>query len=112
MNLATRDIRQVWIEQRGKGAQDAALGLATQSEQYEIMTGKNGIDNLGHNRIVESDNTWENRTALTQFQYQVIAHFVLHAPGTEPLFSKRTMAQFGERSRQTHDVKPPEGNSI
>ena len=52
------------------------------------MPRKNGIDDLRHNRIVVSDDAGENRAALTQLHDQVIAHLVLHAPGTQPFFRK------------------------
>ena len=107
VNLATGNVRRLRIEQRGQSAQDAALGLAAQSQQNEIMARKNGVDDLRHDRVVVSDDAGENRAALPEFRDQVVAHFVLHAPGTQPLFAKRTVAQFAERPRQTHDEQPP-----
>ena len=107
VNLATGDVRRLSVEQRGQGAQDAAFGLAAQSQQNEIMARKNGVDDLGHDRVVISDNAGENGAALPEFRDQVVAHFVLHAPGTQPLFAKRTLTQFAQRPRQTHDEKPP-----
>ena len=107
VNLATRDVRHLRIEQRRQGAQDAALGLAAQSQQNEIVARKNGVDDLRHDRVVVADDAGENRAALTEFHDQVVAHLVFHAPGTQPLFAKWTLAQFAERPRQTHDGKPP-----
>ena len=106
MDLATGDVGNLRIKQRRQSAQDAAFGLAAKSEKNEIMTGENGINDLRHDRIVVSDNAGENRTALTQLRDQVVAHLVLYAPGIQPLFAKKTMAQFAERARQTHDENP------
>src|SRR5271165_5564805 len=37
VNLAAAQIRQLWVEQRGKRAQDAALRLSTQSEKNKVV---------------------------------------------------------------------------
>ncbi len=110
VNLAPGNVGHLSVEQRGQGAQDAAFGLAAQSQQNEIMTRKNGVHDLGHDRVVISDNAGENGAALTEFRDQVVAHFVLHAPGAQPLFAKRTLTQFAQRPRQTHDENPPESS--
>ena len=86
MNLAAGQIRRLRIEQRREGAQDAALGLTAQSQQDEIMPGKNCIDDLGHNRIVVADDAGENRAVAAQPCDQVVAHLVLHATVTHTLF--------------------------
>ena len=92
VDLAAGDIRNLGIEQGGQGAQDAAFGLAAQSEQDEVMTRENGVDDLRHDGIVVSDDAGENGTALTQLHDEVVAHFVLHAPGIQPVFAKSTLA--------------------
>src|SRR6476661_7644003 len=76
------------------------------------MTGKNGVDDLRHDRVVISNDAGEYGTTLTQLRHQVVAHFIFHSPGTQPLLAKRTLAQFAERPRQTHDGKTPNGNSF
>ena len=64
VNLAAGDVGHLRIEQRGQGAQDAALGLAAQSQQNEIVARKNRIDDLRHDRVVISDDAGENGAAL------------------------------------------------
>jgi hypothetical protein len=106
VDFATGDVRNMGIEQRGQIAQDTAFGLAAQSEQNEIMTGENGVDDLRYYRVVVSHNAGKNGPALAKLGDEIVAHFVLHAPRTQPLFAEKTVAQFAERGRKTHDQNP------
>src|SRR2546422_3994623 len=71
------------------------------------MTRKNRVNDLRYDAVVIADNAWENRSAEAKFRHQIVAQFVLHAPGTQTLFGKWTQAQFAEHPRETHDGKPP-----
>ncbi len=73
MNLAARNVGHLSVQQGGQSAQDAALGLAAKSQQNEIMTRKNGVDDLRHHGIVVADNSGKNRPALAKFRHQVVA---------------------------------------
>ena len=44
MNLAPGDVRHLGIEKGRQRAQDAALGLATQPQQDEVVTREHGVD--------------------------------------------------------------------
>ena len=51
VNLAAGDVGNLRIEKVDQAAQDAALGLAAQTEQDEIVPGQNGIDDLRQDRL-------------------------------------------------------------
>ena len=83
-----RKIRHLRIEQRGERAQDAALGLATQSQQDEIVARKNGVDNLRHHGVVVTDDAGKDRAAAAQPGDEVVAHFVFDTAVAHALFGK------------------------
>src|SRR5580692_2533474 len=112
VNLAARDVRSLRVEQRGKGAQNAALGLAAKSQQNKVMPRKDRIDNLRHNGIVIANNSEEDWSDLAKFRHQVIAQLVLHAAASQLGFGERTVAELAERPRKTHDRKTPRENSF
>ena len=92
MDFAAGDVGRLRIEQCGQRAQDAALGLAAQSQQDEIMPRKNRVNDLRHDGVVVSDDAGKNRAALAEFHDQVVAHFVFYVPACQALFGKRTVA--------------------
>ena len=88
MDLAAAQIRRLRIEQRRQRAQDAALRLAAQSQQNEIMPRQNGIDDLRHDRVVVADDAGKDRAVAAQPRDQVVAHLVLHAAIAQAFFGK------------------------
>jgi hypothetical protein len=94
VNLATENVRQVRIEQRGKRTENAALGLPAQSKQDEIVSRKNRIHNLRHNRVVIPDNAREYLllTTSAQSRDQVVAKFVFHTAASQRFFRERASA--------------------
>ncbi len=84
------------IKQRRQGAQDAAFGLAAQTEQNEIVARENGVHDLGHHGVVIADDAGENArvVVLTQADDEVIAEFVFHAACAQTFFGKSAAAQF------------------
>src|SRR5215831_12431078 len=99
MNLASRQVRDLRIEQRRQCAQDAALGLSTQSQQDEVMPRENGVHDLRDNRIIEAYDAREHRAVASEAHQQIVSQLVLHAAGPNAFFRKLRMAtKLGERA--------------
>jgi hypothetical protein len=98
----------VRIEERRKGAQDAAFGLAAQAEQNEVVARKNGVHDLRHDGVVVADDAGEDAgvVVLTQAGDEVFAEFVFHAAGAKTFLGKSTAAQFAQRAWKTHEGTP------
>src|SRR5207249_11188212 len=81
VNLAASDEGQLGIEQRGERAQNAALGLAAQAQQNEIMARQDGVDELRHHGIFVADDAGEYFLAgiLAQAGDEILAHLVFYA---------------------------------
>ena len=83
------------VEQRGEGAQDAALGLAAQAEQDEVLPRENGVDDLRNDGVFVADDAGEERLSSLQARDQVLAHFVFHAARFQACFGKQgALAKF------------------
>ena len=108
VDFATCQIGHVRIEKRRKRAQDAAFGLAAQTEQDEIVARENGVDDLRYDGIFVADDAGENQGIgiFAQACAEVVAQFVFHAPVFQTLFGKGTVAQFAQRARKTHNGNP------
>ncbi len=64
-DLAAGDVGHLLVEQRGERAQDAALGLAAQPEQDEVLFRKDGVDDLRDDRVFVADDAGKERFAAT-----------------------------------------------
>ncbi len=62
VDFATGDDGNFRIQQIDQPAQDAALGLAAQSQQNEIVPRKQGVDDLRHYRIFVAVHAGEKRS--------------------------------------------------
>ena len=80
VNLAAGDEGKLGIEQRGERAENAALGLAAQSQQNEIMARENGVAELRHYRIFVADDAGEYFFAgiLAEAGDEILPHFVFY----------------------------------
>jgi hypothetical protein len=78
-DLAAGNIRHLLVEQFGQPAQDAALGLAAQAEQNEILLGQHRVHNLRNNRIFIAHNAREDWLLGLQPGNQVLAQLVFDA---------------------------------
>ena len=91
VDLAARDDRNLFIEQRDELAQDAALRLPAQSQQNEIVARKDGVDELRQDRLFVAQDAGKQRRAVLQQADQVLPHLVfdgaLAAGRTRPLRS-------------------------
>ncbi len=76
------------IEQRGKGAQNTALGLSSQAKQDKVMPRQECIDELRHDCIVIADDSGENRVAGADFGHQIFADFVFYFARDKALLGK------------------------
>ena len=97
-NFAAGDVGHVFVEQRGERAEDAALGLAAQAEQDEVLPGENGVDDLRDDRVFVADDAGEERLVRLQAGDEVRAQFILDVAGLEASFRKLSAAaQFPQR---------------
>src|SRR6266446_7621023 len=64
VDLAAGDDRDFDVQQLHKTAQDAALGLPAQTQEDEIMTRKERVDDLRHNGIFVAVDAWKKGLAF------------------------------------------------
>ncbi len=72
VNFRTGDDRNLIVEQLGELANDAALGLAAQSEQDDVVFRENGVDELGNDRFVVTDDAAKKFFAALQFLDEIV----------------------------------------
>src|SRR6267143_6555609 len=106
VNLASRYIRHLRIEQARKRTQDAAFRLPAQTKKNKIMTRQDCIYDLRHHRIVVTNDPGKNWTALAEPRHQVLAQLVFDSAGREALFREWTFAQLAESLGNTHGGNP------
>ena len=103
-NLRSGNIGRNGIEQFGQCAQDAALGLAAQAEQDEVLAREDGVDDLRHDGVVKADDAGEDRVAnfsrslVLQAADEIGAQLVLDAAADMGLREFLAGAQFGQAS--------------
>jgi len=90
-DLASGNVRQLRVEQRRQRAQYAALRLAPQSQQNEIVARQDGVDDLRRNRVLIADDAGKHRPSLPQTRNQVFPQLIFHMPGAQSVFTKRTL---------------------
>ena len=78
VDLAARHDRDLLVEQIDEPAQDAALRLAAQAEQDEVVARQDRVDELRDDRFVVADDAGEQRLAGLQLPHEVVADFLLH----------------------------------
>ena len=77
MDLAAGHDRDLLVEQIDQTAKDAALRLAAQSEQDEIVPRQDGVDELRDDGVVVADDAGEERLARLQLPNEVVANLLL-----------------------------------
>ncbi|MCG3120720.1 MAG: hypothetical protein ALAOOOJD_03548 [bacterium] len=82
VDFAIFDNWNVLIQQARQHAQNAALRLAAQAEQDEIMPRQNGVAQLRNHRIFITDDAGKQRLAAADFANEIVAHFVFHGDDT------------------------------
>ena len=75
-----------------RAAQDAALGLAAQAEQDEILPRQNRVDDLRNDCVFKADDAGEERLLRLEPGNQVGAHLVFDAAGLQACFGKLSAA--------------------
>ena len=78
MNFAAGDVGNLGVKKFDQAAQDAALGLAAQAEQDEIVARQNGVGDLRQDRFFVAVNAGEERFARFELAQQIRAHLILH----------------------------------
>ena len=80
VNLATGDVRHFGVKQCDQAAQNAALGLAAQSEEDEVVARQEGVDDLRQHGFFITVDAGEQRFIRLDLAQEVRADFILHAP--------------------------------
>ena len=80
-NFAAGNVGHLLVEQGCERAQDAALGLAAQAEQDEVLPGKNGVDDLRDDRVFIADDAGEEGLVRLKARDQVGAHLIFDVAG-------------------------------
>ena len=78
VNLASRNDGNRVIEKFGQRAKDAALRLAAQAEQDEVVPGQNRVDDLRDDGVFVSDDAGKERGLRAEPCDQVLPDLVLH----------------------------------
>ena len=79
-------------------AQDAALRLAAQAEQDEVVPRQHRVDELRNDGVVVADDAGKQRLAAAELRNEVVAHFVLHRSARKRLRRRGAgAAQIAER---------------
>src|SRR5258708_5867556 len=78
VDFATRYYRHLRIEQVDEGAQNTALGLASQAKENEIVSREQGIDNLRDDGVLVAVYAGEERLALFDRPKQIAAQLILN----------------------------------
>ena len=81
VDLAAGDDRDLLVEQIDEAAQDAALRLAAQPEQDEVVARQDRVDELRDDRLVVADDARKERLARLQLADQVVADLLLDRCG-------------------------------
>ena len=71
MDLAARHDRDLLVEQVDERAQDAALRLAAQAEQDEVVPRQDRVDELRDDRVVVADDAGEERLAARSLRIRL-----------------------------------------
>jgi len=77
VNLASGNVGNFHVQEINQAAQDAALGLASQTQEDEIMTPQNRIGDLRQNGILISMNAGKKRLSGLELLQKVRAEFSL-----------------------------------
>ncbi len=77
VHFAAGDDRDLLVQQRDELSQNAALRLASQAEQDEVVPRENGVDGLWHDRLLEPDDAGEDVASGFQHANEILAHLVL-----------------------------------
>ena len=78
VDLAACENRDLLVEQRHELAENAALRLAAQAEQDEVVTREDRVDELGNHRLFVTHNAGKQRRAVLEQADQVFPHFVFY----------------------------------
>ena len=76
VNFGAGDDRYFVIQKLGELADDAALGLSSEAQQNNVVPRENGVDELGDNCFVVTDDAAKKFLAARKFLYQICAQFV------------------------------------
>jgi len=108
-DFAAGNVGHAFVEQRGERAQDAALGLAAQPQQDEVLLRQHSIDDLRNHRVLVADDAGKERRVglpprgqrpvrggpAAQTRDQVRAHLVFDGARLQASFGElRAGAQF------------------
>jgi hypothetical protein len=93
VNFAAFEVRRDFVEKRGKLPDEPGFGLSAKAQQNKIMTGKNGVNDLRHDRVIEAENAGKQNIPSLYFADQVISEFVFNGPVGNFGFRKGTVSK-------------------
>ncbi len=96
VDFAAFDVRRPFVEQRGQQTDETRLGLPPQAEQNEIMTGKNGVDDLRNDSVFISHDSRKQIFAALNAADQIAAKLVLDRAGGYLRFREGALAESAE----------------
>ena len=79
MNFASRDVRNLLLEEIDQSPKNTALRLPAEAEKDEIVPGQDRIRDLRQHRLLVSLNAGKQRFMRLEFSQQVATHLVLDA---------------------------------
>src|ERR1019366_1484868 len=100
VNFAAGEVGRPFVEQGGELADETGLGLAAQSKEYEVVARQDGVDHLGDDGILVSDDAGKKRLPTLNFTDQVLAEFVFDAAAGQFGLGKLTGAKRREGTGQ------------
>jgi hypothetical protein len=86
MDLATLDVWNRLVEQRGHHADQARLRLTPQAQQDKVVPRQNRVHHLRDDAILVSHDPGEQSFPPLQLTNQISPEFVLHGPVGDSVF--------------------------
>src|SRR5262249_42226928 len=96
------DHRKPFVQQAHHLAQDAAFGLSSEPQKYEIVAGQYCVHDPWYDSVIIANDTRKDFVTLLQPGNQVFAKFVFDGSRSCQGFIEPAGAQFADSSRQFH----------
>ena len=106
VDLTSIDDWDLVVEKVSKLTENPALGLTAQAEKNHVVTGKDRIDDVGHDGVFVAHYSREDRLSGLEFSDEVGPHFVLDCTALILCVTVRAGPEFSQRFR-LHDLETP-----
>ena len=97
VDLASRDVGQLLVQQRRQHADDARLRLPAQPQQNEVVPRQQRVDDVRHHCLLKTDNAREQGFLLLQLANEVLTNLVFYGAGCDPVL-RETAGSEGAKS--------------